>query len=103
MDIEYLKQSGYHDRQVMRSNIMGRVVNGDKAALRDMNLLNEFERAVELAEQYKTNSDRIKRLLSLDPVTILHGQVIMSRSSDSILFGVDILFNGRSWVNPILL
>ena len=75
----------------------------DKELIETWLMANERLKAEQIAKQYKMNSDRIKRLLSLDPVTILDGSVIMSKSSDSILFGVDILFNGRSWVNPILL
>ena len=43
-------------------------------------MMEEYKKALVWADKYKMNSDRIKRLLSFDPVTMDNGRILVSNN-----------------------
>ena len=67
-------------------------------------MMAEYKKALEIAAQYRVNSDRIKRLLSLDPVTVGNGQILVAKNRTNILgHKSSILINAMDgYINPAL-
>ena len=69
--------------------------------IRDKEEIAEYVKAYEMAAQYRVNSDRIKRLLSFDPVTVMNGRAIVNNKNKSFLIAMR--YDKRlDYINPIL-
>ncbi len=66
-------------------------------------MIAEYKKALEIAEQYKMNSDRIKRLLSFEPVTVESGKRLVSCDNQiSLICMIGETYPIGYYINPAL-